>query len=279
VGQAVPGPVSDPGYWYDDLGWYAMILPYIEAKPIYDSINFDISYSGPRNSTARRTRINAFGCPSSGQIPNEFDSANASDWARYRGNYAANFGNTNYGQTATDRSGNTNGNYTYPPGVTVGRFQGAPFTFRQSMRFADLTDGTHSTLLLAEVIPPDSTGQNSWFGPIAETQISVGGQSFQGSLTPNSKIFDQVARSCPPTAYLNGLPGCTLIAAEDVSNPLNPNPMTLAQIFAARSKHPGGVDAAMADGSVKFFKNTISAQVWSALSSARGNESISESDF
>src|SRR3954467_12971931 len=22
VGQAVPGPVSDPGYWYDDLGWY-----------------------------------------------------------------------------------------------------------------------------------------------------------------------------------------------------------------------------------------------------------------
>ena len=35
----------------------------------------------------------------------------------------------------------------------------------------------------------------------------------------------------------------------------------------------------MADGSVKFFKNTISAQVWSALSSPRGNEWINESDI
>ena len=85
-GQGRAGAVSDPGYWYDDLGWYAMILPYIGAKPIYDSINFDTyltRWNYRPEDEDQRLRM-----PLLGADPNEFDSVNAADKGRasYRGN-------------------------------------------------------------------------------------------------------------------------------------------------------------------------------------------------
>jgi prepilin-type processing-associated H-X9-DG protein len=45
------------------------------------------------------------------------------------------------------------------------------------------------------------------------------------------------------------------------------------------SKHPGGFNAAMADGSVRFFKNTTSASTIEALATRNGGESISIDEF
>jgi prepilin-type processing-associated H-X9-DG protein len=44
---------------------------------------------------------------------------------------------------------------------------------------------------------------------------------------------------------------------------------------AARSRHPGGVNALMGDGSVKFAKNSINYHTWRALGSSQGGEVIS----
>jgi prepilin-type processing-associated H-X9-DG protein len=41
---------------------------------------------------------------------------------------------------------------------------------------------------------------------------------------------------------------------------------------AARSKHPGGVNAALADGSVRFFSNSINAAVWQGFGTRSGGE-------
>ena len=45
--------------------------------------------------------------------------------------------------------------------------------------------------------------------------------------------------------------------------------------LGARSKHPGGVNAGMCDGSVRFFKNTINFQAWQASSTTQGGEVVS----
>jgi prepilin-type N-terminal cleavage/methylation domain-containing protein/prepilin-type processing-associated H-X9-DG protein len=248
VGDPVP---FGPGFWYDDHGWYGPILAYLEQWPTYNSINFSVQFSGPINSTSRRAKIAMFGCPTSdGVHEDEFNDWN---WARVRGTYAVNFGNTNYGQGTMN-------------GVS---FRGAPFTYRESMSMASLLDGASGTLMFGEVITPkDSTG---WDGPIAETQIAVGGQSFEGWLTPNSKIPDQVVRMCPQPGGLNGLPGCTLISTSPADTPL--------QTFAARSKHPGGVNVGLCDGSVRFIKNSIAPNVWSALSTAAGGEVVSGDSY
>ena len=47
------------------------------------------------------------------------------------------------------------------------------------------------------------------------------------------------------------------------------------EYYAARSNHSGGVNGAMADGSVRFFSDTIAADVWKAIGSAWGGETNS----
>ncbi|HLQ46718.1 MAG TPA: DUF1559 domain-containing protein, partial [Planctomycetaceae bacterium] len=174
----------------------------------------------------------------------------STNWARWRGNYVINFGNTTYGQTTK-------------AGVT---FRGAPFSFRRSSNLTDIKDGTNSTLMLAEVIVVSDTGA-AWGGPISEATHSTGGQTFEAWVTPNSRTFDDVARTCPPASALNGIPGCNLIGG--TANVPD-------QSFAARSLHSGGVHVTMCDGSGRFINNTIALAVWRALSTSRGQEPVSE---
>jgi prepilin-type processing-associated H-X9-DG protein len=43
----------------------------------------------------------------------------------------------------------------------------------------------------------------------------------------------------------------------------------------ANSRHAGGVNAAMADGSVKFVKSTVNVLTWRALGTRNGAEIVS----
>jgi prepilin-type processing-associated H-X9-DG protein len=47
----------------------------------------------------------------------------------------------------------------------------------------------------------------------------------------------------------------------------------------ATSLHPGGVNAAFGDGSVKFVKDTISMQTWWSLGTRSGGEVISADSY
>jgi len=234
-------PYSGPGAWYDDFAWYGVMGPYIEQGNWFNMFNFSLSYSDAANDAARRVKIPLFACPSdAGLQENEWTTTT---WARIRGNYVANWGNTDYGQNTKS-------------GVTFG---GAPFRPRTGLKLTDLTDGTSNTLLLSEstVLLTVNTG---WHGPLGETTHSVGGQTFNGWQTPNATGGDEIARLMPPAGSLNGRP--TPVAASD----------TLTQVFAARSKHTGGVNAALSDGSIRFFRDGILLANWRALSTATGGE-------
>lgn len=43
----------------------------------------------------------------------------------------------------------------------------------------------------------------------------------------------------------------------------------------ARSRHPGGINVLLGDGSVRFLKNTINMPVWLGLNTISGGEIIS----
>ena len=51
-------------------------------------------------------------------------------------------------------------------------------------------------------------------------------------------------------------------------------PLNSRMKIAARSRHPGGVQASMCDGSVRFVGETIALNVWQAACSSRGGESL-----
>jgi prepilin-type processing-associated H-X9-DG protein len=46
--------------------------------------------------------------------------------------------------------------------------------------------------------------------------------------------------------------------------------------LAARSRHPGGVNVALCDGSVRFISDTIVIATWRALSTSQGGETLGE---
>jgi prepilin-type N-terminal cleavage/methylation domain-containing protein/prepilin-type processing-associated H-X9-DG protein len=49
--------------------------------------------------------------------------------------------------------------------------------------------------------------------------------------------------------------------------------------YAARSRHAGGINVAMGDGSVRFVKNSINVRTWRAMSTTSGVEVISADQY
>jgi prepilin-type processing-associated H-X9-DG protein len=59
-----------------------------------------------------------------------------------------------------------------------------------------------------------------------------------------------------------------------VPDAISMNIMTARGMATARSNHPGGVNALMADGSVRFVSETISQAVWRGLGTRNGRELV-----
>jgi prepilin-type processing-associated H-X9-DG protein len=47
----------------------------------------------------------------------------------------------------------------------------------------------------------------------------------------------------------------------------------------ANSRHPGGVNVTLADGSVRFFKSSINTQAWRALGTRNLGEVVSADSY
>ncbi len=159
-------------------------------------------------------------------------------------NYAVNYGNTNYNQADI---------LTPAPAV---RFQTAPFFRGRTWKLTDISDGTSNTILLAEVLQGSRQDLRgfTWWGPAT---------FFSTYLPPNSTLPDQMntgagANGCF-SEPLSGLP-CTL----------GPNP----GILGARSRHSGGVQVLLGDGSVRFVSNSVDIVTWRGLSSIRAGETL-----
>jgi Protein of unknown function (DUF1559) len=201
-------------------------------------------------------------------VHNEWPSSN---WARWRANYAINFGNTNYGQS--------NIGDVVQPANGIAKFGGAPFMPRKSRAIKTITDGTSHTLMMAEVRSIKEFG-TTWGGTISEIETALGGQTFEAMLLPNSEKGDFASRvgcinACTEQTPItldgmDGVPPCT--CAGDASTTAN-------QYFAARSKHRGGVNVSCCDASIHFVSDIVDLKVWRALATAAGGENISSSEF
>ncbi|RCS41198.1 DUF1559 domain-containing protein [Bremerella cremea] len=226
--------------------WQVSILPYIEQKNLYENYNItdkyatsESRYSGSDNTDVTRVRLDALTCPS--DIPNAPLSSITSH------NYAANYGNTGYAQQADLN------------GVIFG---GAPFEYvsggsNEFYGFKDVVDGTSNTLLVGEVLQGQKTDLRgfSWWGDAS---------SFTAYLAPNSTEPDRIYSS----SYCNNLPQLNLPCA--VSSTAAPT------MFASRSRHPGGVQVTLCDGSTRFVAETIQINIWRSLATTHGKEVISD---
>src|SRR5262245_45375066 len=134
-------------------------------------------------------------------------------------------------------------------------FLGAPFGFAPyTVRITDITDGTSNTLLASETVQGSGSDLRgfTWWAP---------GAQFTTWYPPNTSSPDIVTQNC------NNQPAQNLPCVNNGG---------AWNIQAARSRHAGGVNAVMGDGSVRFVQNSININTWRAMSTTRGGEVFSE---
>lgn len=229
--------------------WLVGIMPYIDQANQYNRYEFNRKYGIPvdnaryghaANLPVTTTRFAAYSCPS--------DTPNSPFSGITNHNYAVNFGNTGYAQQSTLN------------GVTFGE---APFRLSdylapaRNRKFRDITDGLTSTFLVAEVLQGQGNDLRgfAWWGDASQ---------FTTYLPPNSSLPDRIYSSY----YCNNLPDRNLpCAASTTSEPT---------MFAARSRHVGGVQVTMGDGSSRFISENIDIDLYRGLSTAQGSEVLGE---
>ena len=129
----------------------------------------------------------------------------------------------------------------------------------QNVKMGELTDGTSNTLVFSETIQGEGGDLRgfTWFS---------GGAHFETLIGPNSSSPDVLDNA----NYCKG-PGTTGTLVSSMPPCTGPT-SALPSNYAARSRHTGGVQAALADGSIHFISNSINLDTWRALSTARGGE-------
>ncbi|QDU57606.1 DUF1559 family PulG-like putative transporter [Aeoliella mucimassa] len=274
---------------WDAYTWTALVLPQIEQQQVFDNFwtlpetpirtsgvaNYTPLADDPRIRSSREAIIDGFYCPSDDTPqPNEIGTP---AYGFYRGNYRGCTGNGDmYGDRLTEAEFRvfrlSDGTDTSPfgPGVFsvksesgVDRTPGdMTFTNRTfECRLAQIVDGTSQTVMLSEGIVPTIP---EWGGALGETVYgNMGGALFSTATPPNSSMQDRIHGPCPADQGDNDYPAPCYPRTVGL-HPGSLKPAGARGFAAARSYHPGGVVAAMADGSVKFVQDDVDWIIWRA---------------
>jgi len=258
------------------------ILAFVEQSTLYNALNFNAGtapstpdrwiWTNPATFTVGRAKIGTYVCPS--EINTQYANDgfnfwastyawNAGSWFPFKGSWDGLFGRS----------------YDDDPGLR-------PYS-STNFSFAAALDGTSNTLLAAEVANgPLSTG-------VSRTKVS---DCYEVRGLTRTSTVDQAVAACNAIDWARGpIPwsgswrykGYTWVEGSMWRNWFNtirtPNQTCCTMddvnwwyiMKPASSYHPGGANAVMADGSVRFFKESVSRPVWMGLSTRAGGEVIS----
>lgn len=243
--------------------WVMYLYPFIEQNNLaaLNDINGNL-YDPPFTIAGTMDGVGGqavpiYRCPSDAQGQDQVSGT----YQRRRGNYVVNWGHVTFGGPFNPNLGAAwlPADRRLGDGLAPFRFENGRTSLPQNTSFARIEDGTSNTLLMSEYLMAHSTEDNDWRGDFLNNE---GIQRFHTTMTPNSSSDDVIA---------NGW-------FQDTGDPLMPavaGPFTRQQ-NAARSRHPGGVNVALCDGSVDFFTDNVSILAWQALGTMNGGEVIAE---
>src|SRR5262249_3263178 len=190
-------------------------------------------------------RVPIYLCPSD----NGTIDQSVGQYQRTRGNYVVNWGNALYDDTRRPPAG-TAVDANFGPFYHQGGRRNMPGT----VTFASIPDGPSTPVRLDETLVAKVATDNDWRGDIHNDD---GVFRFHTVITPNSSAPDLISSRTFFTPN---------------NDPLMPVALGNPQRAAARSRHSGGVNAALCDGSGRFCRNTIALSTWMALGSMAGGE-------
>jgi len=232
-------------------GWPAYLLNYLEQDNVSKKYTLGIGPFGTSNSATPTSATNSllaiFLCPSDNglrqaQLPWGFFSF---------GNYSPFFGIRDLGTAFTTTGG-----------------QRSAMSVNFGARIAVITDGTSNTMVFGEYLRSSgkapNPGEIDQRGMIWQSDEPGGGAIFAkfGPNTTSNDVFY-------PNWWCVNLPAQNLPCVRGSTNGID-------HTVAARSRHPGGVNVLLCDGSARFVSDSVAlATVWQPLVTIGGGESIS----
>lgn len=274
--------------WHGDVPAYSMktyLLPYIGEGTLYDQINFQHSpmwdnVTGPprgrqTNETVWRSSVSAFLCPSDNGIGSE--QAN---------NPSSSYPNT-YGIDRWYTNWRTNG-----PTLTTTAWRPGELN-RPAIKLVHIIDGTSKTAIFSEWVRGHANlrapgpGNINFINKVDEIYSVATPNTFGDAGDP--AVIDQLVQACQENAatatgawhwkgeywiYAGGGRG------GGYTHDAPPNSMSCwydehiatAGPISASSRHPGGVNVVMVDGSATFVSDSVDISVW------RGTATIDQED-
>ncbi len=294
VGQM---PNGHYGVGWNDFSCLVMLMPYMEQGNIYNTINFantgdaaDPNTATNPNQTAFKAKINVLICPSDiDRISNAFGHQS------YSGNAGsapeAFFDNNLHGACdgcfTSVISGNGTPNLKCGKGfdfrdITDGLSQTAAFSekvFGIGDQFDSVDPLTPTSAIYAAGI--DNSGQTNglwndvypgvYYQLCKNNGPGVGQLATGGAISQGEWWWD----GHPETGLYNHVMTPNLWSCDD-SNNVWVNDGAAA---TASSRHPGVVNVALCDGSVRAVKSSVNVQTWWALGTRAGGEVVTSDAY
>lgn len=247
-----PGLISDPEWTY--LLYY--VMPFIEQTSLHAGLDeARATHVRPWYTNAKTTwpqvvqgrPIPEFVCPSDGMggitkgVTNSIQGADPNAMQLYVTNYLGIFSGLNDGDTWAEAANSP----------AFDKTQRAVFGQDRGTKIKKVTDGTSKTLMMAEYL----TGLPNDIRGFAFTFRS-GSEFLHVALTPNSSSPDHLLdhyHLCFPEMNRPEL-NLPCICGAATSN-----------TSASRSRHGGGVQGLLCDGSVQFFTDEIDSRLWQSI--------------
>ncbi len=282
-------PPGDLTNAWADFSSNALLLPFMEQQPLYNSINFasPLAPAAPNNSsntTVQYATVNVLNCPS------DIDRLTT---ATGHSNYGPNYGSSPliYSQGAAGAGPFGMVSYNTTPGNPATGAPGGPF--RGPISLASVIDGTSNTAGYSERVKgignffakpqpvdglrPSSTlyqGMQSWattpqnyYQQCSALSVSTATPAAMSQFMPVGGAWYTGHTSC--TGYTHVMPPNGLSCEFD-NNGFQPD-----GALTAGSRHSGGANVMMMDGSVRFVKSTVNYITWQAIGSMAGGEVVS----
>jgi prepilin-type processing-associated H-X9-DG protein len=255
----------------------------MEQTSVYNALNNSASTFDPSNATSRFSKIATFVCPSDGNDP---------AITLTQGTVTGTIGTTNY----------PNSIGTFAPEAATGQvdgpayYPGASSPASSTVRLASVTDGTTNTVIFSEFVRYRNTLQTGTWqiyqDPLDSAkvvtpllQLATDCQSATVISPPSTgataddglKGVDWLYQHCGAGGCYSHIntpnkKSCYFTGSKTAGHPTS-------TMIGASSYHPGGVNVALLDGSVRFIKDSISQPTWWALATKAGGEIISSDSY
>jgi len=222
--------------------WSTHIMPFMEQGNLFATANIQIpswtTAAGDVNKVIRESTVKVYLCPSDQEVPifDFKDTVSGTVYSRYaRHNYMASVG-------VGDLPGTDTVGYDVPK-------PGAAFSMNSKVKLTDIVDGTSNQALVSEIVK--SSGND-----VRGATSLVDGAFYRHDDSPNTATPDGMRGGQYAECASTKDAPCTGISnANDIPK----------WRYAARSRHTGGVNVLLGDGSVRFVTNSIPIATWRNL--------------